>query len=114
LLAGFTVIFLFTTLALGLLISTFTDNQIQALQIAFLIIMPSILLSGFVFPQETMPTIIYVVGQAVPATYFIHILRGIILRGAGFQDLWPSGAVLAGMALFVLVLATLRFRKTLS
>jgi len=114
LLAGFTVIFLFTTLALGLLISTFTDNQIQALQIAFLIIMPSILLSGFVFPQETMPTIIYIVGQAVPATYFIHILRGIILRGAGFQDLWPSGAVLAGMALFVLILATLRFRKTLS
>lgn len=113
LLAGFTAIFLFTTLALGLLISTFTDNQIQALQVAFLIILPSILLSGFVFPQETMPTIIYVVGQAVPATYFIRILRGIILRGAGFQDLWPSGAVLAGMALFVLILATLRFRKTL-
>jgi ABC-type multidrug transport system permease subunit len=113
LLAGFTLIFLFTALGLGLLISTIANNQIQALQVSFLIILPSFLLSGFIFPQESMPHPIYVIGQAVPATYFIRILRGIILRDAGFDVLWINGAVLAGMGLFVLTLATLRFRKNL-
>ena len=113
LLAFFTLIFLFTALGLGLLISTFAGNQIQALQISFLIILPSVLLSGFIFPQESMPHVIYVFAQAVPATYFIQILRGIILRGAGVEDLWMNGAILAGIGLFVLTLATLRFRKNL-
>jgi ABC-type multidrug transport system permease subunit len=113
LLAGFTLIFLFTALGLGLLISTFAGNQIQALQFSFLIILPSVLLSGFIFPQESMPRIIYLIGQAVPATYFIQILRGIILRDTGFEDLWIHGAILAGMGLCVLTLATLRFRKNL-
>lgn len=114
LLAFFTVFFLITTLGLGLLISTLAGNQIQALQIAFLVILPSILLSGFVFPQETMPYPIYVIGQAVPVTYYIRVLRGIILRDAGFLDLWPNAAVLAGMGLFVLAVAAFRFRKTLA
>ena len=113
LLAGFTLIFLFTALGLGLLVSTFAGNQIQALQFSFFIILPSVLLSGFVFPQDSMPHVIYLVGQAVPATYFIQILRGIILRDAGLMDLWQNGLILAGMGLFVLTLATLRFRKNL-
>jgi ABC-type multidrug transport system permease subunit len=113
LLAGFTAIFLFTTLALGLLISTFATNQIQALQLSFLILLPSFLLSGFMFPQETMPYPIYLFGQFVPATYFLRILRGIILRAAGFQDLWHQGAILALMGIVILLLATIRFRKTL-
>lgn len=112
LLAGFTVIFLFTVLSLGLLISTFAHNQIQALQMAFLIIMPTILLSGFIFPQESMPHVIYVIGQCVPATYFIRILRGIILRGAGFWELWRQGATLAGIGLLVFIFSALRFQKT--
>ena len=114
LLAGFTLIFLFTTLALGLLISTFAENQIQALQFAFLVLLPSFLLSGFMFPQETMPKLIYYIGQAVPVTYFLRILRGIILRDAGFMDLWQNGAILAGMGVFVILLASMRFRKTLA
>lgn len=113
LLWGFTIVFLFTTLGLGLLISTIASNQMQALQVAFLIILPSILLSGFIFPQENMPYGIYLVGQAVPVTYFIRILRGIILRDAGFFDLWHNGAILAGIGFTVLTLATTRFRKTL-
>ena len=96
-----------------MLVSTFAGNQIQAVQFSFFIILPSVLLSGFVFPQDSMPHIIYLVGQAVPATYFIQILRGIILRDAGFADLWLNGLILAGMGLFVLTLATLRFRKDL-
>lgn len=114
LLAGFTTIFLFTTLGMGLLVSTFAGNQIQALQISFLVLLPTFLLSGFMFPQETMPAIIYWFGQIVPATYFLRILRGIILRDAGFFDLWQNGAVLAAMGLFVITVATLRFRKTLA
>jgi ABC-2 type transport system permease protein len=113
LLAGFTLIFLFTALGLGLLVSTFAGNQIQALQFSFFIILPSVLLSGFIFPQDSMPHIIYVIGQAVPATYFIQILRGIILRDTGFEDLWMNGVILACMGIFVLTLATLRFRKNL-
>ncbi|HPO12732.1 MAG TPA: ABC transporter permease [Candidatus Hydrogenedentes bacterium] len=113
-LAGFTLIFLFTTLSLGLLISTFTDNQIQALQFSFLILLPSFLLSGFMFPQETMPAIIYWIGQVVPATYFIRILRGIILRDAPLEALWHSGLILACMGVCIITLATLRFRKTLA
>jgi ABC-type multidrug transport system permease subunit len=113
LLAGFTLIFLFTALGLGLLVSTFAGNQIQALQFSFFIILPSVLLSGFVFPQDSMPPVIYVIGKAVPATYFIQILRGIILRNAGFQDLWVNGVILACMGLVVLTVATLRFRKNL-
>ena len=114
LLAGFTLIFLFTTLALGLLISTFAENQIQALQFAFLVLLPSFLLSGFMFPQETMPKLIYYIGQAVPVTYFLRVLRGIILRDAGFMDLWQNGAILAGMGVLVILLASMRFRKTLA
>ena len=81
---------------------------------SFLIIMPSVLLSGFVFPQETMPAPIWAIGQLIPATYFIRILRGIILRGAGFEDLWHNGAVLAVIGIVVLIVSTTRFRKTLA
>lgn len=113
LLAAFSVVFLFTSLGFGLLVSTIAANQIQAVQLAFVIVLPSVLLSGFVFPQESMPTIIYAIGQIIPVTYFIRILRGIIIRGAGFADLWHSAAVLGVMGLILLTVSTLRFHKTL-
>ncbi len=113
LLAGFAVVFLFCALGLGLLISTFAENQIQALQYSIFIVMPSILLSGFVFPVENMPYAIYLIGRLVPVTYFVEILRGIILRDAGFMDLWTQGAILAFIGLIVLTVSTIRFRKTL-
>jgi ABC-type multidrug transport system permease subunit len=113
LLAAFSVPFLFTSLGLGLLISTIASTQIQAIQLAFLIVLPSVLLSGFVFPQETMPLPIYVIAQGIPLTYYVRILRGIIIRGAGFLDLWRSAATLLGIGLFVLTVSSLRFRKTL-
>lgn len=114
LLAGFSLIFLFTTLGLGLLVSTIAENQVQAMQVAFVIILPSVLLSGFVFPQENMPKLIYWASQLIPLTYFMRILRGIIIRGAGFHDLWPQAAILAVIGLTVLITSALRFRKTLS
>lgn len=113
LLAGFATIFLFTVLGLGLFISTVANNQIQAVQISFIFLLPSVLLSGFVFPQETMPVAIRAIGQIIPATYFIRVLRGIILRGAGLQDLWFEGVLLAAMGICLLALSTARFHKTL-
>jgi ABC transporter DrrB family efflux protein len=114
LLAAFSVPFLFTSLGLGLLVSTFATTQIQAIQLAFLIVLPSVLLSGFIFPQETMPLPIYIIAQGIPLTYYICILRGIILRGAGFYDLWQWAAILAVMGVAVLTISALRFRKTLT
>lgn len=114
LLAGFSVVFLFTALGLGLLISTVAKTQIQAIQIAFTIMLPSVLLSGFMFPQEAMPLPIYAIGQLLPVTYFIRILRGIILRGAGFPELWIDGAWLAVIGLILIGVSTARFQKTLA
>lgn len=114
LLAAFSLIFLFTALGLGLFLSTLANNQIQAIQFSVVIIMPSVLLSGFVFPQESMPMPIYIIGQAIPATYFIRILRGIILRGAGFKELWPNALCLALMGIALITISTRRFRKTLA
>ena len=114
LLAMFTVPFLFTSLGLGLFISTVASSQVQAIQIAFLIILPSVLLSGFIFPQETMPLPIYLIGQVIPLTFFMRILRGIIIRGAGFWDLWDQAAILSGMGILLLTTSALRFRKTAS
>ena len=112
LLGLFSLPFLFASLGMGLLTSTMATNQMQAVQFAFVFILPSVLLSGFMFPQESMPTIIYWIGQAIPATYFIRIMRGIILRGAGFYDLLPQAAILTGMGAAVLAVAASRFHKT--
>ena len=114
LLAGFSLVFLFTALGLGLLISTIAQSQIQAIQLAFVIMLPSVLLSGFVFPQEAMPLPINAIGHMLPVTYFIRILRGIVLRGAGFNELWLDGVWLALIGLFLIGVSTARFRKTLA
>jgi ABC-type multidrug transport system permease subunit len=113
LLASFSLIFLFCALGLGLLISSLAQNQVQAIQFAFVVMLPSVLLSGFIFPQESMPFPIYVLGQAIPATYFIRILRGIILRDAGFVHLWPQAAYLIIIGVILLGISTRKLRKTL-
>ncbi len=89
-------------------------ENIQAILLTQIPEKEKILLSGFVFPQESMPYIIYLIGQIIPVTYFIRILRGIILRGAGFYDLWHSAAVLGVMGIVVLTISALRFHKTVS
>lgn len=106
-------LFLLTALGLGLLISTMAATQLQAIQFAFIIMLPSILLSGFVFPREAMPTPIYWVSYVIPVTYFIEILRGIILRSAGLADLWPQVAGLIICCTAILALSVVRFRKQL-
>src|SRR5438445_8432590 len=92
-----TFLYVFSLLSLGLLISTKAQNQIQALQMCMVFILPSVFFSGFIFPRETMPWIFYIIGSVLPATYYIELQRAIVLRGASLADFWINIAVLAGM-----------------
>src|SRR5262249_16146087 len=80
------LLYVFALLSLGLLISTRAANQIQALQMTMIFILPSVFFSGFIFPRETMPWIFYAIGSALPATYYIELERAIVLRGAALAD----------------------------
>jgi ABC transporter DrrB family efflux protein len=109
-----TIPFVIASLAMGLLISTVAQNQAQALQFTLLTMMPSILLSGFIFPRETMPGFIYLITFAFPVTFYLEILRGVVVRGAGLLDLTPSLLSLLAITAILLALSTLRFRKSLA
>lgn len=108
------MLFLFCALGLGLLVSTIAVTQLQAIQIAFIIMLPSVLLSGFVFPRSQMPAPIYVLTFCIPVTYFMEILRGIVLRAADFVDLLPHVIGLAVCCVVIFVLSISRFRKQLA
>jgi ABC transporter DrrB family efflux protein len=114
LLLGLSTLFLVCSLGLGLFVSTIARTQLEAMQLAFMIMLPSILLSGFMFPRSEMPTAIYLVTFAIPATYFLEILRGIVLRGADLADLVPQTAGLSICCLVILALSVTRFRKQLA
>jgi ABC-type multidrug transport system permease subunit len=113
LLLALSALFLLPALAMGILISTLAVNQAQAMQVTLLIMLPSVLLSGFAFPRETMPAPIYGLTFLIPVTYYVQILRGIILRGAGLWALWPQTLALIGFALILLTISGLRFQKRL-
>ncbi len=108
------VLFLVCSLGLGLLISTLAQTQLSATQFAFMIMLPSVLLSGFVFPRAQMPLPIYLLSFALPVTYFIEILRGIVLRGADVIDLIPWILGLTICCIVILTASIARFRKQLS
>ncbi|HWQ89449.1 MAG TPA: ABC transporter permease [Desulfitobacteriaceae bacterium] len=107
------VLFMFTILAIGLLISTISGTQLQAMQVTFILILPSILLSGFVFPRETMPRVLQLLGGIMPLTYFLEIVRGIFLKGIGIEFLWQDTLVLCAFAIILLAIAAMRFKKNL-
>jgi len=111
LLCLFSLPYLFVSLSLGILISSKATTQAQAMQLAFLTILPSIFFSGYIFPRETMPKFCYILSFFVPATYFINITRGIILRGAGFAHLWTSALALFVIGAFLLFVAARRFHN---
>jgi drug efflux transport system permease protein len=106
-----TVIYVFTLLSLGLLISTKAENSMQALQMCMTLIMPSVFFSGFIFPRETMPWIFNAIGSLLPTTYFIELMRAIILRGATMTEFWFHLVVMSGMGLALFALCALRFKK---
>lgn len=111
LLACLSLPYLFVSLSLGILISSKATSQAQAMQLAFLTILPSIFFSGYIFPRETMPHFFYVLSYFVPATYFINITRGIILRGASWMHLWSDGLILCLMGTLLLIIAARRFHN---
>lgn len=105
------LLFLVTTLAVGMLISTIAKTQLQAMQMSFAFILPSVLLSGFMFPRETMPVFIQWIGGMIPLTYFLEILRGIFLKESTLASLWQETVILSIFAFLICLLATLKFKK---
>jgi ABC-2 type transport system permease protein len=105
-----TLVYVFALLSLGLLVATKAENQMQALQMSMTFIMPSVFFSGFIFPRETMPWIFYALGACLPTTYFIDLMRAIILRGASFLEYWPALGIMSVMAVLLFCVCALRFR----
>jgi ABC-type multidrug transport system permease subunit len=114
LLLGLGACFLVAALGLGLLVSTIAQTQLQAILMTFALTLPSILLSGFFFERELMPPLMQWVGLAIPLTYFLEILRGIILRGAGLDALWPQVVTMCALGLVLIVVSSIRFARTTS
>jgi ABC-type multidrug transport system permease subunit len=106
-----TLVYVFALLSLGLLVATKAENQMQALQMSMTFMLPSVFFSGFVFPRETMPWIFYAVGTVLPTTYFISLMRAIILRGAQLFEYWPHLLILTIMSILLFAFCALTFRK---
>ena len=113
LLATGTALFITVNLAIGFTISTLTQNQLQAMQASFFMMLPSILLSGFMFPFRGMPVWAQWIGEALPATHFMRVVRGVMLKGAGFDDISTELAALLTMLLIVSLVAISRYKVTL-
>lgn len=107
----FSLIFLFGSLGIGLVISTVSKSQLQAMQLSMFMIMPNILLSGYMFPIEAMPEFISKISTVLPLTYFIEVLRGIILKGNGIAQLYQELLILTAFGMGFLILATVKFKK---
>jgi ABC-2 type transport system permease protein len=105
--------FIAASLALGLLMSTLVRSQVQAMQLSFLFLLPNILLSGFMFPRQAMPELAQWIGGALPLTYFLVILRGVLLKGVGIEHLWVPGLVLLGFSVALIGISVNRFSKTI-
>jgi ABC-2 type transport system permease protein len=104
-------VFILTSLGLGLLISTCSRTQVQSVQMTMGLLLPSLLLSGFVFPLEPMPWFIKVISYLLPLTYYLEIIRGVVIKGSGFIELWQPFGLLAISTLVLMTLSILRFRK---
>ncbi|QWP79028.1 ABC transporter permease [Lysobacter sp. K5869] len=107
------VLLILANLALGLMISTKAASQFQAMQMTVFILLPSILLSGFMFPYAGMPALAQWLAEVLPMTHFLRLIRGVMLRGAGLLELWRDVAYLLGFIAVMMSLAVARFRKRL-
>lgn len=105
--------FMVASLGVGLIVSAAVSSQAQAMQLGFFYLLPNILLSGFMFPREAMPAPAQWLAAALPLTYFLTTLRGILLKGVGFREILPQLAILCGFAVVLVGLAVRRFRKTI-
>jgi ABC-2 type transport system permease protein len=108
-----TFAFFFSSLGLGTLISTVSRTFLQAAQLAQAILLPSILLSGFLFPRESLPPFLQYVGLAIPLTYYVTVIRGIYIKGVGLEHLWTQVLALLALGIVVFGAAIVRFQKKL-
>jgi ABC-2 type transport system permease protein len=107
------LMFIIANLALGLVISTVAQTQFQAMQMTFFFLLPSILLSGFMFPFDGMPKAAQWIAEVLPMTHFMRLIRGVVLRGASLPELSTELGILAGFILIAMTIAILRFNKRL-
>ncbi|MEY4134263.1 MAG: hypothetical protein RL386_613 [Bacteroidota bacterium] len=115
LLGAITVLFVLTSLGLGILISTRTDSQMVAMMLSMVALMlPGILLSGFIFPIASMPAALQFLSQAIPARWYLSALKSVMLKGAGIETIWREALVLAGMCTFILALGIKNFKIRLN
>ena len=105
--------FIAANLAVGLTFSSLARNQLQAMQMAFFFFLPSILLSGFMFPFAGMPKWAQVIGNCLPLTYFIRIVRGIMLKGNAFPQVWPQIWPILLFCVIAVFIGVKRYRQTL-
>jgi ABC-2 type transport system permease protein len=113
LLAGLTTLFIVTNLSVGYTFSTLAGNQLQAVQMAMMYFLPNMLLSGFFFPFAGMPLWAQWIGETLPLTHYIRIVRAIMLKGSDILDLQYEALALAGLTLLFMLIAVTRFRRTL-
>ncbi len=113
LLYALSLVFIVASLGVGLLISTVAKSQVQAMQLSFFFMLPNILLSGYIFPRAAMPLPAQYFGLALPLTYFLDILRGVLLKGVGVGDLWRQLLALSVAAVLLFTVSVRRFSKTL-
>lgn len=113
LLYGLTTVFIIASLSLGVLISNLAKTQMQAMQMSFFIFMPSVLLSGFMFPRAAMPDIFFAIGYLLPLTFYLEIVRGIILKGIGIQYLMAELFALTAFIIALLTASIIKFQKKL-
>ena len=108
------LVYLFALLSLGLFVSTRAETQAQAQQMAQLFLLPSIFLSGYIFPASGLPRPLYAIGRLLPATHMIEIMRGVVLRDAGVRELFPNVAALLAISVVLVWMSVLRFHKTMA
>jgi ABC-2 type transport system permease protein len=113
LLAVLSTLFITTNLSIGYTFSTIAQNQLQAMQMSMMFFLPNILLSGFMFPFAGMPAWAQWIGEALPLTHFIRIVRAIMLKGSGLAELHYDAFALGVLTLFAMTIAVTRFRRTL-
>ena len=114
LLYSLTSLFIIASLAMGVLISVLAKTQMQAMQMSFFIILPSILISGFMFPREAMPAFFSALGYLLPLTFYLQIMRGIILKGIGISMLWGQVFALTAFIAIVLTTSIKKFNKKIA
>jgi len=112
-LALLSTLFITTNLAIGYTFSTIVQNQLQAMQLSMMFFLPSILLSGFMFPFAGMPRWAQYIGEGLPLTHFVRIVRAIMLKGATIQNLEYDTLALVALMLLAMTIAVTRFRRTL-